>query len=280
MSFRVATSCALLAVLAGCTTSTKPFRPTMGSDQASLGIEAVALLNELQRAYTRDESACLGDFTAMPSLQNVQSESFRRLRAPGQSDRQAAQALRCITFKTDAGPGDFVRHLNAGEALADLYCDDYFRRIALHKQMRQFGRSTTNDIGTAASAALGLATAGSVATGGAGVLFGLLDGMYRNYDAAFVVEPDLGKVLKLVQTAQVAKREYFVANPPQSYPDANAAITSYAQLCSYAGMQNLLNVAIEAGSNRATITNAVTPNESLTTEDTEPNPTEAEADDQ
>src|SRR4030095_8451940 len=98
--------------------------------------------------------------------------------------------------------------------LSDLYCDDYFRRIADHKQKRQFGRSTTNDIGTAASVALGLASAGSIVTGGAGAAFGLADNLFRNYDAAFVVEPNLGKMLRLVKTAQSATRSSFY---PESF---------------------------------------------------------------
>ncbi|HET9811153.1 MAG TPA: hypothetical protein VFP53_05595 [Sphingomicrobium sp.] len=222
----------------------------MGGDQAALGIESLAFLNELQRAYVKDTDCIIN---ALPSLQNVETESFRRLKQSSESDLAAAARLGCIRFRVGASAADFKAHLGAGLGLADLYCDDYFRRIAQRKQIRQFGRSTTNDLGTASSVALGLAKAGSILTGGAGALFGLADGIFRNYDAAFVVEPDLGKMLDLVKTAQGSMRDSFKTSPPGSYAEANAAINAYAQLCSYAGMDDLLNVALEAGSDPETI---------------------------
>ncbi len=226
----------------------------MGGDQAAIGMEAIAYLNELQNAYERGDGCFI---SSIPSLQNAESESFRRLKKAGESDSQAAARLGCLRFK-EGDAKAYNRHLDAGLGLADLYCDDYFRRIAVRKQTRQFGRSTTNDVGTATSVGLGLASAGSVLTGGAGALFGLADGIFRNYDTAFVVEPDLGKMLDLVKTAQGAMRSTYKTSPPASFAEANAAIGSYAQLCSYAGMDDLLNVALEAGSTPATIAEAVT----------------------
>lgn len=250
-------ACSALALLSGCSSnSALQFRPTMGGDQAALGVESLAYLNELQRAYVIDHGCIM---TAVPSLQNAESESFRRIRRPGETEAHVARRLGCIRFRSEGVEQQHVsRHLRSGLALADLYCDDYFRRIAVRKQTRQFGRSTTNDMGTATSAALGLASAGSILTGGAGVLFGLMDGIYRNYDAAFVVEPDLGKMLDLVKTAHSELREALEGRPPASFADANSAITAYAQLCSYAGMDELLNVALEAGSDPETIEQVVT----------------------
>nr|MBA3730184.1 hypothetical protein [Sphingomonas sp.] len=188
----------------------------------------------------------------------VASEGFRRLQENGERHEVTVKRLGCITYR----PGDetaFRSHFNAGVALSDLYCDDYFRRIAVHKQKRQFGRSTTNDLGTAVSSVLGLASAGSIATGGAGVLFGLGDGVWRNYDTAFLVEPDLGKMLELVRVNQKTMRDqYGGAAKFGSYFEANSAINDYAQLCSYAGMDKLLNKALEIATDEQTIDQTVT----------------------
>lgn len=51
----------------------------MGGDQAALGIESLVYLNELQRAYVTD-TGCI--MHSLPSLQNVESESYRRLKKP------------------------------------------------------------------------------------------------------------------------------------------------------------------------------------------------------
>lgn len=250
------TACAAFSafLLSGCSSkSALQFRPTMGSDRAAIGIEALGYLNNLQSAYEYG-TGCL--INSVPSLQNVESEPFKRLKKPGESDESALRRLGCLRLK-DGTPTEAKRHLDWGIALANIYCDDYFRRIAVRKQTRQFGRSTTNDVGTAASVGLGLAQAGSILTGGAGALFGLADGIFRNYDTAFVVEPDLGKMLKLVQTAQGTMSANFKTSPPETYAQANAAIASYAQLCSYSGMDNLLDEALEAGTTPETIEQAV-----------------------
>ncbi len=79
MSKSVLAAFAAAALLSGCSTSNAlQFRPTMGGDQAALGVEALAYLNELQRAYVVDRSG--GCFMpSIPSVQNTEAESFRRL---------------------------------------------------------------------------------------------------------------------------------------------------------------------------------------------------------
>ena len=233
------------ALLAGCSHNQVMFRPTMGADASEIGYEAQALVNEMRLAY--DETAC-ASAAIPPSYQNTQSEKYRRLH----KSPSARAMLNCVRFRQ---PNEATitpkRYFESGILLSDIYCDDYFRRIALHKQTRQFGRSATNDIGTAASAALGLASAGSIATGGIGAAFGLADNLFRNYDAAFVVEPNLGKLLRLVKTAQSATRGSYAPETFQSFVEAQRAVADYAQNCSYVGMADLLDRAIEQGTQAA-----------------------------
>lgn len=241
---------ALAIALGGCAQNQIKFRPTMGADPSEVGYEAQALINEMRLAYVEDP----GCNAIAPSVQNTEKESYQRLR---KSTADALKGFHCVRFRT---PGNELlepqRYYEAGLALSDIYCDDYFRRIAEHKQKRQFGRSTTNDVGTAASAALGLASAGSVLTGGIGTAFGLADNLFRNYDSAFIVEPNLGKMLKLIKTAQSTLK----SGQPDSfrnYFEAHRAVTEYAQLCSYVGMDTLLDRAIESGTDAITIESSV-----------------------
>ncbi len=236
----------LASSLAGCANGSLNFRPTMGSDAPEIGYEAQALVNELRLAY--DEQATCGKSGVLPSYQNVHSESYRRLRGP-----DGKMPFACVRFKDPAPSMTPQHYYEVGLELSDIYCDDYFRRIADHKQKRQFGRSGVNDIGTAASAALGLATAGSIVTGGAGVAFGLADNLFRNYDAAFLVEPDLGKMLKLVQAAQTTYKASVDPSTLTTLFAAHRAVADYAQKCSYVGMASLLDHAIDAGTEAASI---------------------------
>jgi hypothetical protein len=131
-------------------------------------------------------------------------------------------------------------------ALSDLYCDTYFRRIARRWNERLFVRNTTNDVGAAISAVLGLAKAGSGITGGVGAGFGLADGAYRNYDNVFVVSPDLPAMQNLVRENQKKVREEALAALPVDYYSAQSRIIEYARLCSYTGMKGLLNLAVDS----------------------------------
>ena len=247
MRIRTALICSSAASLAACTNGLADFRPTMGADPSEIGYEAQALINEMRLAYDETDAACMA---ISPSVQNVEKESYRRLRAGGKTPAK----VNCVKYKTaDSAPITPQRYFEAGLALSDLYCDDYFRRMSEHKQKRQFARSTTNDIGTAASAGLGLASAGSIITGGVGAAFGLADNLFRNYDAAFVVEPNLGKVMKLVKTAQTTYRGTVQAGSLTNFYDAHRAINEYAQKCSYTGMDALLDRAIEEGTQAASI---------------------------
>ena len=195
-----------------------------------------------------DEMTCTNETTTIsPSLQNREKEGYAAL----------GSGLNCVRLSQSAGITPW-QYYQAGTALSDIYCDDYFRRIALHKQKRQFGRSATNDVGTAASAAMGLANAGSAITGGVGTAFGLLDSLFRNYDAAFVVEPNLGRMMDLVKTAQAAHRERWEEAAVTDFYVAHRAINGYAVHCSYVGMQKLLDRAIEEGTEAASIEDTVT----------------------
>jgi hypothetical protein len=222
--------------LSACANNLANFRPTMGADPAEIGYEAQALINEMRLAFDESDTSCN---VVAPSVQNVEKEGYRRLQ----------KAFGCVHFRSASDPAFAPqRYYQAGVALSDIYCDDYFQRIANHRQKRQFGRSATNDVGTAASAGLGLASAGSILTGGIGAAFGLADNLFRNYDAAFVVEPNLGKMLKLVKQSQANFLAANGASAVTDYFQALRLVNEYAQKCSYTGMGALLDRAIDAGS--------------------------------
>lgn len=240
---------ALAIALGGCAQNQLKFRPTMGADPSEIGYEAQALINEMRLAYVEDPKC----EAIAPSVQNTAKESYQRLRGSVGDNR-----FGCVRFQNPINSSlSPQRYYAAGLALSDIYCDDYFRRIAEHKQKRQFGRSTTNDVGTAASAGLGLASAGSILTGGIGAAFGLADNLFRNYDNAFIVEPNLGKMLKLIKAAQTIQKSNVQPDSFTNYFEAYRDVTAYAQLCSYVGMDALLDRAIETGTTAITVENSV-----------------------
>lgn len=225
----------------------------MEADPTEIGAESIVLQNQLSLAYTRDRPNRLqADAGADPDICRYTQPSYQELNkyaytrhSSGGGKSTATDKFRCLYLREDPAPADVRNHLLAGIALSDLYCDTYFRRIARRWNERLFLRNTTNDVGAAVSAILGLAKAGSGITGGVGAGFGLADGAFRNYDNVFVVSPDLPAMQNLVKENQKRVREEALAAGLTDFYSAQSRIIEYARLCSYTGMKGLLNQAVD-----------------------------------
>jgi hypothetical protein len=143
-----------------------------------------------------------------------------------------------------ADPLPMRKYLGAGFALSDYYCEEFFRQADESQRRRHFGRGLTNDAGTAIATILGLANAGQGVVTGVAAGFGFGDNVWRGYDDAFVVSPDLATVRSLVMAAQDDLREKTLgtnATLPTGYGKAQSVIMRYANVCSTLGIQALLN---------------------------------------
>lgn len=150
-----------------------------------------------------------------------------------------------VTFKQNPNAGEIQRYLNAGFTLTDIYCDGFFRQTNLSFRKRKFGRGATNDVGTIITAILGLSSVGPKLISGVSTGFGLGDSTWRNYDESFVVSPELDVVRSLVLSAQDQFRRETIDNAPTDYMTARSAVIRYAGLCSFLGMQSLLNQSVD-----------------------------------
>lgn len=141
-------------------------------------------------------------------------------------------------------PDDVRRYLAAGFALSDIYCARFFIKTDEAYRRRRFGRTLTNDVGTAMATILGLANAGENIVTGVAAGVGFADSGWRNYDDSFVISPDLSSVQSLVFAAQDNFRARTLAKDaalPGDYATAQSAIQRYANLCSFLGMKALLD---------------------------------------
>lgn len=152
-----------------------------------------------------------------------------------------------VTFRKDPAPAEVKRYLAAGFALTDIYCDRFFRSTNAAFRRRRFGRTVTNDVGTAIGTILGLV--GGVSKGvltGTSAVTGLADSTWRGFDDAFVVAPELQNVRALVLAAQDEhRRATYETDMPTDYMTARSAIVRYAGLCTFLGMQSLLTQSID-----------------------------------
>ena len=232
----------------------------MEADPTEIGPESIALQTQLGLAYTREPPIIPAGTQApdtelcrhiLPSFQERGNHAYARHLATTARRGSTASApqFQCLYLIQNPMPEQVRRHVRAGMALSDLYCDTYFRRISRRWNERLFLRDTTNDVGAAISAILGIANAGSGLTGAVGAAFGLADSRFRNYDQIFVVSPDLPALQRLVRQKREELRTSIEANLPQDFYGAQDRILEYAELCSYTGMRGLLNVAVDQSIN-------------------------------
>lgn len=152
------------------------------------------------------------------------------------------------------GNDNMRRYLGAGFALSDIYCANFFSKTDEAYRRRRFGRTLTNDVGTAVSTVLGLAKAGENIVTGVAAAVGLADSAWRNYDDSFVVSTELSNVQSLVFAAQDNFRANTLsatADLPGDYGTAQSVILRYANICSFLGMKALLDQS--AGDQRNTL---------------------------
>ena len=155
---------------------------------------------------------------------------------------------KCTKFKTDFDEDgkELGLFVDAGIALSNHYCSRFFRAVNHSARHRRFARSASNDVGGAVSAVLGLVQAGSGVTGGIAAGFSFLDSGFRNYDDSFIVDPNLAGLQSLVHAAQHDMVIRMDNNKPKNIFRAVSRIDQYSNLCSFLGMQNLLNKSIES----------------------------------
>lgn len=135
-------------------------------------------------------------------------------------------------------------YLEAGFALSNHYCFAFFYDADESQRRRKFGRAATNDLGTVFSTILGLASAGENVVTAAAASVGLADSFWRNYDDAFVVDPNLANVKALVMAERrnvAARVTADDARLPTSYSGAHIVLLDYDQSCSTLGMRQLID---------------------------------------
>jgi hypothetical protein len=232
---------AILAILTSTTacSSIEPLRPDMEARALPSRADEIAYINGLRQAYGPTTNDYCYDGKTLPAFRPKFTQGYREWDDP--------QELRgsCIGWADPPKAANAVQtYLENGFGLTDLYCQRYFTIATETRQSRKLQQQTfkagdalINAVMLALSSperALGLSHAG----------FSAIDTTYRNIDEAFVVAPTREDVRDLVHGAQQKFRSEVFAKDsksmPKSYASARAVIESYAGLCSFDGMRQLV----------------------------------------
>lgn len=171
----------------------------------------------------------------------------------------SSQGYRFSAFYKDAKASptqeNLRKFLESGMTYTDLQCSNYFSRIDWTRAQRDYAQKQTTLAGSLTTAMLGLADAGSAATGAVGSAFGFASSSFDAYNTAFLASTDIGLLQELVISAQVQdKREILkrVTAKSGSWPDridsfdlAVSDLNTYISRCTPTGIRNLLKASIQ-----------------------------------
>lgn len=139
-------------------------------------------------------------------------------------------------------------YLDTGVTVADLYCQAYFKDLAVQHADQVAGRGALNIADAAVSALLGLTGTNANTIAGASVLFSSAEAQYENIDAAYLVSPNISSVERLVTEArQTLYREILSDGGPKTYAQAERRLNAYHRLCTFTGVNRLVDEAVAAG---------------------------------
>lgn len=217
-----------ILVTSGCSWVPKTPNIPLSARSAETTLEERALISNLASAYIpADSYECPIDKSENCEIKANKSFKYRNL---------SSQEIRSF--------------VDAGMTLSDLYCDKFFKSINQASRKRQFARGAFNDAGGAIAAVLGLVKAGSAVTGGTAAGFSFIDSGFRNYDESFLVDTNISMMRRLVISAQDNMKKKIIASPPSNIFRAESTVIRYSGLCSFLGMQDLLNSSLQAQINK------------------------------
>ena len=217
-------------------------------------LDEIALVNKLRGVL----EARVGD-----ECYSGDERYFRSELAQGYPDHTPAQEGvgiapgKCWFYKsapagesTERKSAEMREYLDAGYALATIYCERFFIIAKQSQLKREFQRDTGSNLDTLVGTVLSLSSAGDTATGIVNGVFGAVDATYQSIDDAFLVSPELGNVSDLVSAAQQQHRRNTEKDWPTTFPAARRNIEEYAGYCTYSGMRALVNKSVSEQAER------------------------------
>jgi hypothetical protein len=241
----VRTGTIVAAALVSACTAVEGVRPDIASKPLPSRLDEIAYINTLRGALVKTSVENCFTGKDLPGFKAKLGQGYR-----GDPDPENFLSNdSCLLFKavdtaTDGGKKQMTEYLHAGFGLTDMYCKRFFVVASEAQQNRQFARNVNNGVDTLLGSILSLSNAGETAIGISNGMFGLIDGTLEGFDLAYLVGPDMPEVERLVKAEQAVFRAAFFGDTPQKLPPnygaARAVIESYAGLCSFTGMRQLV----------------------------------------
>lgn len=189
----------------------------------------------------------------LPSANDLRGGSF------GEAWKRAAAAGSVCTDKgcdkepEKTGTGVLNRNtvnrafLLRGIALSDRLCANWFQELSQNQAKLDFFRSGISDVGSLAAAIMGLTRTASPAIGGVAAVTGFGQSLVSDYEANFIVAPDVGTVQQLVETLRAQNAQLMVAEE-LTYEDALRKLIAYDNSCSHAAVKRIVNQSMSKAS--------------------------------
>lgn len=186
-----------------------------------------------------------------PTLSDKHVKEFASVGIDSEQIVAKAGTFRHALKASSASPSDpalALTYMDTGVTVADIYCERYFRRLAVQHADQKAGRGALNIADAATSGILGATGAAADTISIVSVLFSAGEAQYENIDAAYLVSPNISFVERLVTEArQTLYQEIVSDGGPKNYAQAERRLIAYHKLCTFNGVNRLVDEAIAAG---------------------------------
>lgn len=144
----------------------------------------------------------------------------------------------------DKAASDF---LEAGLAIVDLSCKNYFQNLGLAAQQFSYGRKQLNLAGGVVAAIQGLTGVAVKAVAITASAFGFGGASADAYADSYLFSPDVGGVQTLIEGAQAAYKQKLSTLGKLNYAAAIDTLKDYETICQVQTIRRLINESVAAG---------------------------------
>lgn len=158
--------------------------------------------------------------------------------------RNATGRPTAIEANAESSRYTVARYVDAGIALSNQLCKDYFERMGISEDAINFGDSLISDVGTAASGIQSVTGVGARAIGVTAALFGLGGATLRNGRDNFIFDGNIDTVYYLVIANRQTYEQAMLRERPETFWRAYSWLNSYHSSCSYMSIRVMVSDAL------------------------------------
>ncbi len=265
MKTRLVTICVVSILVSGCASS-QSLSPAqlIGDNQADIAVQEFLIRSHaLAYSYGLDFSYKADLATKLPISGHVNRDLFGfpiRTEVPYNASLIVSADNPGVPYAEITNDMRFearASYIKAGAYASAILCRNYLSGLRDRNEYFEFLQKELGLAGGLADIAMQLSHAnGTIRTSVTEGLLAINQGVTA-YESFRFLSPDIETVLPIVETAQIALRNYYLSNPPTTFSGAMNAVSRIEYQCTRSGVRGLLNKTLIQSSPQFTVKDGI-----------------------